>query len=192
MKKLTLILFFIYPICLWGQQKDLTSFLEACKTFDFEESKEIVSQHSLDKMTIYDISSYEEPAGISFNADTLDIKGYKAIVNCKIKNKAGQYIDKKMLIVMYLNKESNLWGVTLFRESLDPKKEYNTLKSEVEAGKFYTSKQYVYRNLSNWAINAGLLKEAIKYIQVAEQEAAKANDSKFSIESQKSILNKIL
>lgn len=67
MKKLTLILFFIYPICLWGQQKDLTSFLEACKTFDFEESKEIVSQHSLDKMTIYDISSYEEPAGISFS-----------------------------------------------------------------------------------------------------------------------------
>ena len=44
---------------------------------------------------MYDLLNYEEPTGILFDTDTLNIKGYKAIINCKIKNKAGQYIDKK-------------------------------------------------------------------------------------------------
>ena len=120
------------------------------------------------------------------------IAGYKAIINCKIKNKAGQYIDKKMIAVMYLNKDNNLWCVEMFRESIDPNKEHQTLKQDVDSGKFYTKKQYVYRSLAYWAISSGKLNEAIKYMNIAEEEAAKVNDTKFNIDSQKEVLRKII
>lgn len=192
MKKVILLLMLSCPILTWGQKNELIIFLDACKTYEFEESKEVITRYSFNLKNMYDLLSYEEPTGILFDTDTLDIKGYKAIINCKLKNKAGQYIDKKMFAVLYLNKRTNLWCVELFRESTDPSKEFNTLKAEVEAGKFYTEKQYVYRNLSSWAINAGKLNEAHKYIKMAEVEASKVSDAKFSIDSQKAILSEIL
>ena len=192
MKKIALLFMLLYPTLIWGQKEDLIKFLDAHKTLEFEESKEVIAEHSLDLGSLYDIMNYEEPTGIIFDADTLGIKGYKAIINCKIKNKAEQYIDKKMIAVMYLNKQKNIWCVGMFREAIDPKKEYNTAKSDVDAGKFYTKKQYVYRNLTYWSIYAGKLNEAIKWIKIAEEEANKANDAKFNIESHKKILNKIL
>ena len=171
MKKILLILMLFTPIITWGQKSDLIKFLDACKTFEFEESKEIISKYS-------------------FNLG--NIKGYKAIINCKIKNKAGQYIDKKMIVVMYLNKENSLWCVEMFREATDPNKEYKISKQDVDSGKFYTKKQYVYRNLAYWAISSGKLNEAIKYMNIAEEEAAKVNDTKFNIDSQKEVLRKII
>ena len=33
------------PIITWGQKSDLIKFLDACKTFEFEESKEIISKY---------------------------------------------------------------------------------------------------------------------------------------------------
>lgn len=192
MKKILLLLMLFSPIITWGQKSDLIKFLDACKTYEFEESKEIISKYSFNLKDMYDLLSYEEPIGISFNTDTLDIKGYKAIVNCKIKNKAGQYIDKKMIAIMYLDKESNHWFVEMFQETTDPNKEYKILKQDVDLGKFYTKKQYVYRNLSYWSICAGRLNEAIKYIKIAEEEAIKADDIKFSIDSHKQILRKII
>ena len=124
MKKILLILMLFTPIITWGQKSDLIKFLDACKTFEFEESKEIISKYSFNLGNMYDLLNYEEPTGILFDTDTLNIKGYKAIINCKIKNKAGQYIDKKMIVVMYLNKENSLWCVEMFREATDPNKEY--------------------------------------------------------------------
>ncbi|MCS2966575.1 hypothetical protein NXW94_12680 [Bacteroides ovatus] len=116
----------------------MIKFLDACKTFEFEESKEIISKYSFNLGNMYDLLNYEEPTGILFDTDTLNIKGYKAIINCKIKNKAGQYIDKKMIVVMYLNKENSLWCVEMFREATDPNKEYKISKQDVDSGKFYT------------------------------------------------------
>jgi len=52
-----------------------------------------------------------------------------------------------MIVVMYLNKENSLWCVEMFREATDPNKEYKISKQDVDSGKFYTKKQYVYRNL---------------------------------------------
>ena len=90
MKKILLILMLFTPIITWGQKSDLIKFLDACKTFEFEESKEIISKYSFNLGNMYDLLNYEEPTGILFDTDTLNIKGYKAIINCKIKNKAGQ------------------------------------------------------------------------------------------------------
>ena len=55
----------------------------------------------------------------------------------------------------------------------DPNKEYKISKQDVDSGKFYTKKQYVYRNLAYWAISSGKLNEAIKYMNISEEEAAK-------------------
>lgn len=192
MKKILLILMLFTPIITWGQKSDLIKFLDACKTFEFEESKEIISKYSFNLGNMYDLLNYEEPTDILFDTDTLNIKGYKATINCKIKNKAGQYIDKKMIVVMYLNKENSLWCVEMFREATDPNKEYKISKQDVDSGKFYTKKQYVYRNLAYWAISSGKLNEAIKYMNIAEEEAAKVNDTKFNIDSQKEVLRKII
>lgn len=192
MKRMMLLLLFSIPMALWGQKNDLIKYLDACKTYEFEESKEIISLYSFDIKNMYDLLNYEDPTGILFDTDTLNIKGFKAIINCKLKNKAGQYTDKKMLVIMYVNKQSEHWCVEFFKESIDPNKELNTLKKEVEAGNFYTSKQYVYRNLASWAISSGKLSEAIKYIKIAEKEAIKVNDTKFNIDSQKEILRKII
>ena len=111
MKKILLILMLFTPIITWGQKSDLIKFLDACKTFEFEESKEIISKYSFNLGNMYDLLNYEEPTGILFDTDTLNIKGYKAIINCKIKNKAGHpkrncpalflflYIDYEFILI---------------------------------------------------------------------------------------------
>lgn len=192
MKRILLLLVILYPIFTWGQKSDLIIFLDACKTYEFEESKEIISNYSFDSVSMYNIMSYEEPIGILFNTDTLDIKGFKAIINCKLKSEVGQYIEKKMIAILYLNKTNNHWCVEMFREALDPNKEFNSSKNKVDLGEYYTKKQYVYRNLAYWAISAGKLSEAIKYIKLAEEEATNVNDIKFNRNSQKEIISKIL
>ena len=57
---------------------------------------------------------------------------------------------------------------------------------------YFIHQSYVYRNLAYWAISSGKLNEAIKYMNIAEEEAAKVNDTKFNIDSQKEVLRKII
>ena len=73
MKKILLILMLFTPIITWGQKSDLIKFLDACKTFEFEESKEIISKYSFNLGNMYDLLNYEEPTGILFDTDTLNI-----------------------------------------------------------------------------------------------------------------------
>lgn len=193
MKKLLLLLC-LFSICLFshGQKEDLIKYLDAYKTAEFSESQDIIKECSFGKGAEYTLIDYSSVNGIDFETDIDNINGYKAIVNCKLQNKAGSYIDKKMIAVMYLNKENNKWSVYIFREVCDPLKEYNSSKTKIDANDFYTDKQYVYRNLVYWAIAAGKLNESLDYISKAEDYANEARDDKFSITESLNLINKII
>lgn len=182
----------LISISIYSQKDDLNKYLEAYKTAEFSESQEIIKDYSFGNPPTYTMMDYTSANGIPFITDIENIKGYKAIVNCKLKSEAGTFIDKKMIVVMYLNQKNEKWSVYLFREVCDPEKEYNSSKANIDAGKFYTKKQYVYRNLSYWAIAAGKIKESEKYIALAKQAANSDGDSAFSITSQTNILEQII
>lgn len=71
MKKVILLLMLSCPILTWGQKNELIIFLDACKTYEFEESKEVITRYSFNLKNMYDLLSYEEPTGILFDTDTL-------------------------------------------------------------------------------------------------------------------------
>lgn len=170
----------VFGICVWtvllvsnamGQSVELKKFLDAYKTAEFEESKLVLHDYSFDLMASYKMSGYGPINGMLFETDIKGVKGYKAIVTCKIENEANQLVDQRMIIVMYFDKERKRWAVYVIREVVDALYEYNTSKSQVEAGKFYSEKEFVYRNLAYWGIMAGKIQEAKKYIEKGLDEA---------------------
>lgn len=177
---------------LGGQQEDLIKYLNAYKTAEFEESQKIIADYSFGQKPEYTISEYSKFEGVSFPTDLPEINGYKAIGTCKIMNRAGGLIEKKMMAVMYYDKAVNHWAVFCLREAIETKQEYLISKSEVEKGKFYTSKEFVYRNLSYWSLMSGHLQDAKNYIELATS-CAKQSKSKipFTDEGYPAILKSI-
>ena len=164
-----------------GQTEELKKFLDACKTSEFDESKKIIKDYSFNLEATYTMSEYSSVNGLLFDTDIPEIKGYKAIINCKLENKAHQFIEQRMMAVMYFDKERKTWAVYEFRKTADATNEYNVAKKDVEANKFYTKKEFVYRGLSYWCMMAGKLQDAKKYTELAI-EAAKTNEnSSFTI-----------
>jgi len=191
MKKIMLLSFLFLSVFGFGQKENLIKYLDAYKTSEFDESKKIISDYSFGGSAIYTLLEYNDPIGILFDTDMPGIKGYKAIVVCKMKAEAGNNIEKKMLVIMYLNKRNNLWSVCDFRESCNPNDEYLTAKNDIDNGKFYTDKQYVYRNLAYWALNAGKIKDTIEAINKAKIEAENSKDSNFTISDTELTINSI-
>ena len=138
MKQFTLLILIIISLSGFSQEKELKEYLSAYSTLEFDESKEIVKKLSFSLNSNFILSEYSSIKGMMFNTDLDSIKGYKAIVSCKLENQAGNLIDKRMFVLMFKDKKINVWKVFAFRESVDPKKEYNSLKTAVENNDFYT------------------------------------------------------
>lgn len=177
MAKYLIILFSLFSLTTSAQQQDLTKFLEAYKTAEFEESQTVIANYSFGEKADYTISEYSKFSVLTFNTDIPNVKGYKAIGNCKVKNKAGGFIDKRMMVVMYFDKTKKHWSVFSLREVAESKNEYEIAKADVEAGKFYTSKEFVYRNLAYWSLMAGQIKDGKKYIELAIEAAKESANS---------------
>ena len=163
-----------------GQTEELTKFLDAYKTSEFDESKKIIKNYSFNLDATYTMLEYTSINGLLFETDIPEVKGYKAIINCKLENKAQQFVDKRMMVVMYFDKERKNWAVFEIREAADATNEYNVTKNDVEANKFYTKKEFVYRNLAYWCMMAGKLQDAKKYIELGIVEAKSNNNSSFT------------
>ena len=163
-----------------GQTEELKKFLDAYKTKEFDESKKIIQDYSFNEEATYTMSEYSSVNGLLFDTDLPEVKGYKAIINCKLENKAHQFIDKRMMVVMYYDKERKRWAVYGIREVADATNEYNISKNNVEANKFYTKKEFVYRGLAYWCMMAGKLQDANKYIELGIAEAKASNNSSFT------------
>jgi hypothetical protein len=163
-----------------GQPEELKKFLDAYKTSEFDESKKIIKDYSFNVDATYTMSEYSSVNGLFFDTDIPGVKGYKAIINCKLENKALQFIDKRMMVVMYFDKERKIWAVFGIREVADATNEYNIAKNDVEANKFYTKKEFVYRGLAYWCMMAGKLQDAKKYIELGIEEAKSTNNSSFT------------
>jgi len=162
-----------------GQSEELKKFLDAYKTAEFDESKKIIQDYAFNLDITYKMFEYSSINGLLFDTDIPGIKGYKAIINCKLENKAGGLVDKRMMVVMYFDKKRKRWAVFEIREAADASNEYNTSKDNVEAQKFYTDKEYVYRNLAYWCMMAGKLQDAKKYIDLGISVAKSSNNSSF-------------
>lgn len=180
MSKYLIIVFAFLSFNTFAQESDLVKYLNAYKTSEFEESQTIISDYSFGQGAKYTMAAYSKFEGMSFNTDIPTIKGYKAIGICKLKNEAGGFIDKRMMVVMYFDKTKNHWSVFSLREPAESNTEYETSKSSVEANNFYTSKEIVYRHLAYWSIMAGQLQDGKKYIELAI-EASKDKKKKNSI-----------
>ena len=171
----------------FGQTEELKKYLDAYKTSEFDESKKILQDYSFAEDAGFIMSEYSSVNGILFDTDIPTVKAYKAIINCKIENKAHQFADKRMMIVMYFDIERQRWAVFGIREAADATYEYNKAKNNVEADKFYTKKEYVYRNLAFWCMMAGKLQDANKYIELGIEEAKSNSNSSFTTNVDKAL-----
>lgn len=176
MTKFFIILFSLTGITALAQEQDLTKYLKACKTAEIERVQAFIADYSFGKKPDYNITDFSTFTGLEFTTDIPGLKGYKAMGNCTIKNKSGDVLDKKMMAVMYFDKIKNHWSVFSVREVADPKSEYEISKADIEAGKFYTSKEFVYKNAAYWSLMAGQINDAKKYIGLAI-DAAKESTS---------------
>lgn len=164
----------------FGQTQELKKILNAYKTKGVEESKTILKDYSFNVDTTYTISEYSDINGTLFDTDLPEVKGYRAIINCKLVNKSHELIDKSIMVIMYFDKERKRWAVYALRGETDATEEYTIAKNDVEANIFYTKKEFVYRNLAYWSMMAGKLKDANKYIELGIAEAKFNNNSSFT------------
>lgn len=165
---------------MFGQKLELQKYLDAYKTKEFDESKKIIRDYSFDGEAAYTMFDYSSINGVLFDTDIPEIKGYKAIINCKLETNGKQVIDKRMMVVMYYDKIRKRWAVYGIREVADATYEYKVSKENVEAKIFYTKKEYSYRSLAYWCILSGHLLDANKYIEIAIEEATSNRNSSFT------------
>ena len=189
MKILNLIVLLLFSLFSYGQKEELIKFLDAYKTAEFTESQECIKKYSFGREIKYTMLNYNFINGLIFDTDIPGKKAYKAMISANVKMKGDDYAEKKMLIIMYLNKSTNTWCVFEFREACDPLKEYTDYKARVEVGDFYTKKEYVYRNLAYWSLAAGKIVDAKKYIDLAVEAAKDANNPKFTTQGMDDLIN---
>lgn len=163
-----------------AQEPELKKFLSALKTPEFEESQIDIKKYSFNGCSIYTITSYESFSGTTFQTDTKGIIGYKTIFQCKALNKAGALIEKRIMAVMYFDKVKKTWKVFEMREPANSCEEYKIIKEKVDAGEFYTAKQYVYRSMAYWAMMCGKISEGLAASELGDKTAKSANDDLFS------------
>jgi hypothetical protein len=169
-----------------GQQQDLKNYLTATKTGEFEESQSIIKNLSFPSCTQYIFTSYGDITGLNFDTDTKGVKGYKAIFNCKVQNKAGSTIEKRMMAILYFDKELKKWRVLDIREPIAVSDEFQKAKGNIEI----SGAQYSWRRVSYWALMCGKLREAKDAIETSESRAKAINDDKFA-NPYRDVLNKI-
>jgi uncharacterized protein YfbU (UPF0304 family) len=162
-----------------GQTDELTKFFDAYKTSEFDESKKIIQDYSFDLKASNIMSEYGKISGLLFETDNPEVKGYKAIVTCKLENKSNQIIDKRMMVVMYFDKTRNHWAVFEFREVVDVMNEYNSAKSDLEINRFHVPKKTLYGSVAYWSMMVGKLQDAKKYSALNIEEA-KSNNLPYS------------
>lgn len=170
-----------------GAEQDLKAFLDALKTAEFDESKKVLDELSFPNCKRYTISSFEGVSGISFETDTKGVKAYKAIFNCKAKNKLGTFIDKRMMTVSYYDKSTKKWRVFDMREPVTPCDEFQKAKRDIDIAR----SQYSWMGVSYWAIMCGKLSEAKEAIETSESRARAISDKDF-VNNYSSVLKQIL
>ena len=151
-----------------AQKEDLIKYLESYKTSEFEESKKVISEYSFDNEEVeYTMSEYSSINGLIFTTDIPAVKGYKAIMNCKLQAKSGTFIEKRMMVIMYYDKIKKHWSVLKIREPVETNNEYQLGKKSVEGGGLGSGRELDYGWLSFWAMMAGQIKDARKYVDIA-------------------------
>jgi len=194
MKKLLFIPALFISQILLGQKGELIKYLDAYKTADLYQSKEIIYKYSFihDKKYEYDLNIlyYSHIEGITFKTDIPNINGYKAIMNCKLKNGPGDYIDKKLLVVMYYDSVAKHYSVFNMREIADTKKEYQVIKKITDTS--HTDKEANYSWLTWWAIMAGKLKEASNYNNLSISLSKQRGNSLSHFKSIETCLKRIM
>ena len=179
MKIRVLIFFFILSYNCFAQKNDLFKFLEASKSFEFPESKKIISDYSFGQDVGILIFESSFVSGMFFSTDNAKIKGFKAIVNCKIQMKSDNtFKEERLLFVMYYDKIKKHWSVIDYKSIMDPQKEYSMIKSGL-LNKIKNSESIeYYPSIVYWGLMAGKINESVK---IFDEIAYTSDDSFYKI-----------
>ena len=170
-----------------GQRKDLIKYMNSCNRTGSEESQEIAPEYSFEQGCKFSILAYTYLSGVYFRTDTAAINGFKAIVSCAFRKQ-----DRKMMAIMYFDKTKKHWSVVSMQPLTNVAHEYQTLRSEVDSGKFYKAAKYTYKDLAWWALLSGHVLEAKKYIDKSVSIAKNNNESQAEFEAIRLIITRIL
>jgi hypothetical protein len=158
-----------------AQLQDLKTYLTATKTLEFEESQAVIKELSFPGCKQYVFTSFGEISGLNFDTDIKGVKGYKAIFSCKAQNKLGTSIEKRMMAILYFDKEKKKWRVLDVREPLTTCDEYQKAKKNIDV----SGAQYSWAWVSYWALMCGKLLEAKEAIETSESRARAVYDKEF-------------
>jgi hypothetical protein len=154
-----------------AQDDRLNEYLNALQTKDSETSKDIIDRTSFHLTNEYTLYSFEKLAGEYFDTDVNGIKGYKASIAAIAIDGDQNKITDTFLAVMYYDHREALWKVFDFRTKADPCYEAAVSQSDIDKDKFYTDKEYVYRNLGYWQMMCGNIARAENAFRLASVEA---------------------
>jgi len=196
--------FLITSISCFGQNDDLIKLLDAFKTKNHEEYNKILNGCSLVKIDNFIIPfdtdtseddlnvkliDYKDIIDSTFDTDNAKSKIYKAYINCIFQTNGNNFNAK--LLIVFCSDYNGQWILLAIREIVYPKYEFDTLKKDISNDKFYSAKEFVYRNLSYWATLAGRFEDARKYIDLAINIAESKNDITYTLDDINCILKRI-
>lgn len=164
-------IFLFIPLLGFSQRKDLDKYLYALQ----KKSAKIIADYSFTTQPPPSIDSVANVVDSSFITDA-GVRGYIAHFRCK----STQSNTATYMAVMFLDKLDRKWKVYSIRTAVDVRASEAAFQRDVDAGKFYTSKQNVYKNLSYWQMMCGKIKEAKQTSLLAENSAKENKDNNFS------------
>jgi len=191
MIRLIILFFGLLPTAMaQAQENRLDEYLNALQTKESETSKETINRVSFSLPNEYTLYTYNRLAGEYFDTDVPGIRGYKANIVCTAKDGGQNLIPDTFLVVMYYDHVKSLWRVFDFRTAADPCYEASVNQDDVNNDKFYTDKEFVYRNLGYWQMMCGRIVLAEKAYRLASTEAT-ARGTKDFVERHMEIINSV-
>lgn len=151
------------------QKKDLIILLNAYKSSNTINARDIIYDYTLFHENTYlydlDIVEFSNLEETKFITDTKDIVGIKILFNCKLKKGPKEYINKKVMAIMFYEKSAKHYSAVYLGNQEETNKIFKEIKNIVDTGKVQKSHNYSW--LSYWALLSGRIKEAIKYNSLA-------------------------
>lgn len=186
-----LFFFLLIPIFSFAQKAELSKFLTALKTPEFEESQKVITSLSLkEKTDYYTLKDFTIVSGLIFKTDIAGVNGYKSIIQANATNKAGTYKDARFLVVMYVDKTDKKWKVYTIREAVDPCEENDRYQRQIESGKIIATVKEGMATRCYWEILCGKLLAAKSSSDIVRKEIRKDPSDYFEYEDNK-VLSKI-
>lgn len=158
------------------------TYLQACKTGDPITAK----NYAFGQQLKYSINNYHYLSGTTFNTDQPGIPGFKAIISLNT-----DHVLVQKTAIMYFDRMQGHWSVFNLFSDADMEKQYQRLKTAIESNDFYADKEIVFSDMATFAIAAGHIAVAHKYIGMAYVAAQENGNTGFDTSIADTVLNNL-